>query len=216
MACPKMRDDTYVNLLLAGLQLWSKQQDDYLKTRRWMIQYAVDTREKISFRHDIFQRNLLICSLTPLDDEIQGRELLRTLDRAETIRNSPGATVKHGCGPAWCAVISGMVHYRAGNDLKAIEYCDESMRLAAKQADPDPAWERTMAGFFKALALLRSGREGEARTIYRTTEEAMKRWPSADQPLLQSHDAAGSELTCWLAFKEARELIDKPSPATEK
>ena len=213
---PPMPDDTFVNLLLANLQLWAGLDDDYNKTRRWMIAYAVSRRGTMRTRPDILERAILIACLAPLENPDQGSELLATLARCDEIRAAGGRPKIFEPPPAWRGLAAGMLYYRAGDYGKAEAALSETLRLLERCA----TWENTPANragvnLYRAMSLLKQGKVDEARQLYAEASKAIAPPQSAEQPLSGNWDAQGTPLIVWLAQREAKALFEQvpPNPA---
>ena len=214
--CPKMRDDTFVNLLLAQLQLWYGLNEDYNVTRRWMIDYAVSRRASFKSRHDILERVVYIACLAPLENEAQAVEITKTLEIAQTIRLAPGAKIDLGHGEDLRNLIAGMALVRTGQPAKATPHFDEALKLINTVLEDSHIWDKSTVSYYKAIALLQSGRGDEGRLLFDEAEKHMERWTSDEQPLEHQWAPSGERLTQWLAYKEAKKLFDKVKPADKK
>jgi serine/threonine protein kinase len=214
--CPKMRDDTYVNFLLAQLQLWYGLIGDYNVTRKWMMDYAVSRRASFNSRHDILERVVYIACLAPPENEAQAVEIGKTLEIAQTIRLAPGANMDLGHAGDLRNLIAGMALVRTGQPAKAIPHFDEAMKLINAVLEGSHLWDKSTVSYYKAIALHQSGREDEGRALFDETEKHMVRWTSDEQPLEHQWAPSGERLTQWLAYKEAKTLIEPAIPAVEK
>ena len=222
---PQMRDDTFVNMLLAHLQLWFGLGEKYNETRRWMIGYAKENRDQFRDRPDILERTVMIACLAPLEDEAQGKEILATLERCREIRTATAGPPDPGPGPAWRSLVAGMAYYRIGDYAKAEEALAESGRLMdawgarfvplAQKKDKKPR-ARSLLNLYRAMGMLRQGNTETARELFLDTAKTIKPPPSEEQPLLKCGDASGTPLTVWLAEREARGMLEpsgkKPGP----
>ena len=155
---PQMRDDTFVNRLLSHLQLWFGREEEYNKTRRWMIDYAKINRDRFRTRPDILEKVVQIACLAPLENEDQGKELLATLARCQEIRTAGGSPPDRGPGPAWRSLVTGIAYYRAGDDVKADSAFAETARLLdeSEKEDKIPR-DRSLLNLYCAMSSLRQG-----------------------------------------------------------
>ena len=211
---PQMRDDTYINLLLAHLQLWFGLEEEYNKTRRRMIDYAKSQRK--NSRPDILERAVMIACLAPLENAGQGQELLETLACCKEIRATGGGSPNYGPAPAWRSMIAGMAYYRVGDYAKS----DEALTEAGRSMDEGEKkgkkpMERSRVNFYRAMSLLRQGNLEAARQLCLETAKTIKPPPSAEQPLLNCGDTAGTPLTAWLAERETRSLLEQTEKSRE-
>ena len=208
-----MRDDTFVNLLLAQMQLCFGLKEDYNATRRWMIDYAASKRDHFASRHDILERVVFIACLAPLENESQAIEVNKTLDRAQAIRLAPEAPIDYGHGKNGRNIITGVALFRTGQPAKAIEYFD--LVLGTKDDDESwRGWDRSMVGFYKAMALYQLGRVSEGRTLLDVTAKTMVPWPSDKTPIDRNWVPSGALMTHGLVYKEAKQLFEPAKPIT--
>jgi len=209
---PKMRDDTFINLLLANLQLWLGHPEEYNKTRSWMIDYQRRGRGTFRDRADILERAVLISCLHPLENADQGKELLATLARCQEIRSVVGAPPDRGPGPSWRAMITGMVHYRTGDYAGAAEALEEWVRLQKNDIHDEP-----IVNLYRAMVLFQQGHLDAAKSLYRDTSTGIAPPPSQDQPLLGSQSPQGFPVTVWLTQREAQKMFgDSPMDISTK
>ncbi len=207
-SAPQMPDDTFVNLLLANLQLWLGLDDDYDKTRRWMIDYAVARRGSMRTRPDILERAVLIASLAPFEDAAQGQELLATLARCKEIRAESGRPQIYEPSAAWRNFISGVLYYRLGEYENAAAALAEAIRLKDEGAkNENSPMARAPINLYRAMSLLRQGKPDAARQLYSDTAKMIVPPQSAEQPLFNIQNPAGGPIEVWLAQREARELF---------
>lgn len=214
--CPQMRDDAFVNFLLAQLQLWDGKMKDYNATRRWMLDFAISNRDRLGSRPDTIERIVYIACLAPLADATQAVEITQALARAAAIRKGSGATMNFGHAEDTRNFIAGMALVRKGQPDQAIPYFDKALELNKTAREEWRGWDRCMVAFSKALALHQMGRVAESRALFEATEKSMVRWDSDEQPLRGSWAPSGERMTHWLAYKEAKNLIEHAIPALEK
>ncbi|MEN9974262.1 MAG: hypothetical protein RLZZ282_268, partial [Verrucomicrobiota bacterium] len=210
--CPQMRDDTFVNFLLAQLQLWYGLSEDYATTRRWMLDFAVGIRDRLTSRPDILERVVYIACLAPLENDAQAVEINKTLARADAIRMGAEAQMDLGHGGDMRNLIAGMVLVRTGQPDKAIPHFDKVLELLKTAREDWRAWDRCSVTYYKAMALHQMGRMVDARALFEATEKSMSRWKSDDQPLQGHWTPSGERMTHWLAYKEAKTLIKHTMP----
>ena len=69
------------------------------------------------------------------------------------------------------------------------------------------------SAFYRAMSLFRQGKEKEARQLAIEAASAMKPLPKDEKNPL-ADDAGHDDLIVWMAYKEARALIEfEPAPA---
>jgi hypothetical protein len=103
---------------------------------------------------------------------------------------------------SWFQLALGMAEYRSGNFAAA-----ETALLAAAQAGPNNRYVTGTASYYQAMSLFRQDKKEEARNL--AAEAAVKMTPlpeDENNPLIGNgnHD----DLILWLAFKEAKALIN--------
>ena len=202
-----MPDDTFVNHLLACLQLWLGRTDDYQATRQVMLDFDRSGRGWVS-RSDMLCRGIKISCLAPLENAEQGAEILASLKRANEIYSGPAPHQKNEPGIRWRRLVNGMAQYRVGNDKEAEAALREAIEFGS-QTKPSREEFRyaTTAGFFLAMCLYRQGDEKAAREAFRKAAERTEPCPSEKQPLLKNNDTVGAPVDVWLAQKEARSTL---------
>lgn len=207
-AAPQMRDDTFVNLLLAQLQLWSGHSEEYSKTRRWMLDYAKEGAARMRTRADILDRAVLICSLAPLDNAGQGKEMLSILEQARKIDSAPGAPPLQQRNSEWILVTTGMASFRAG-DLTRAELLFRQA-LVAMNEDGEKSFRRDrrwLAELYLAMTLHQQRKTEEAKEFFLSAKKHIAPLPSKEHPLLDNSEASGSPMHAWLAFNEAKAFL---------
>ncbi len=207
---PQMPDDTFVNGLLAELQLWMGLDGDYNKTRRWMIDYAVARRGTMRSRPDILERAVLIACLAPLENPEQGRELLATIGRCAEIRAASGRPKIFEPGQAWRHLVVGLLHYRTGDYEKAEVAFSQSLRSMEEGNQRENAPEdRARVNFYRAMSMLKHGKADEGRQLCDDANKMLTPPPSAEQPLFRNQGPPKYLLAAWLAQREATALYQQ-------
>lgn len=207
---PQMRDDTFANIMLAHLQLWFGRKEEYNKTRRWMLDYAKNNGKDLRSRPDILERVMMLASFAPLENESQRQDLKETLRLRDEIREAGVGITERSPSPAWRSMITGMACYRLGDDKRAEAAFAEAGRLMDKtdKKAKKPA-NRSRVNLYRAMSMLRQGKQVAARRLYDETAAAIKPPPSQEQPLLNCSDASGEPITAWLACREIQELFGR-------
>ena len=167
---PLMSDDTYVNLALANLEVWFGKGESYERTRARMLDYCIKNRDSLISRPEILERALLICSLTPLKDEKQKRELLETLDRCQEIRKSPGSPHITEPQEAWRKFVTGLVLFRCGQYQSAIPAFQEAQKRDKNTTNAIP--EAFLAAIYESLSHKHLGEKVPDMTpLYQAAQE---------------------------------------------
>ena len=207
-ACPHTCDDTWVNFLLANLQLWCGLREDYNATRKWMLADILSHRTST----DILERAVWICCLNPLENKAQGQGLLLTLKRVQGILAAPGAMPQTVHPADVSHQIDGLLLYRTEDFANALEQFDKAARVLDSDRKANPQTGKPKHGnwvrFYKAMTLQRLGRESEAKTLFCEAALDMKSEPLQEKPLLNVNDPDGTSLLVWLAYREAKETFE--------
>ena len=109
----------------------------------------------------------------------------------------------------------GMAEFRNGHFNAA----DEAV-LSAAQGGQDVNVARISA-FYLAMSLFQRGRKDEARDVAAKVVTGMKPLPADERDIMAGTEAISDRLIQWLAYKEARAMIQidasaQPNAATEK
>jgi hypothetical protein len=139
------------------------------------------------------------CCLLPSTDKAQIEEALalakRAVDRGSKNPNLP-----------YFQMALGMAEYRSGHFAEA----DAALIAAAKRLKDNPRVSGTSA-FYRAMSLFRQGRADEARKLATAAAATIKPLPKdANNPL--AADAVADDLILWLAYKEAKAMIQFDAP----
>jgi tetratricopeptide (TPR) repeat protein len=180
--------DTILSMKVAALQVWFGMEQEYAATRQQILASAKDTG-------DVFtaDRAAKACSLLTSSDPAELQAALALGRKAVKLGQGGGA---------WNLLALGMAEYRLGNYPAA----DRALRAAA-EADRDNAIVTGMSPFYRAMSLFRQGQADEARQLAIETAEKMRPLPADDQNPL-SGNADHDTLMLWLAYKEAKALIN--------
>ncbi len=179
-------EDTILSLKVAALQAWFGQEEEHAATRRRVLAFAkVDDKELTA------ERAAKVCSIRPSAGKAEieaALGLIRKLGERDT--------------GGWVLLALGMAEYRGGNHAAA----EKALLAAAESVHSDP-WRITgTASFFRAMNLFQQGKRDEARQLAIATAAKMKPLPADDQNPLAG-DADHDDLVVWLAYKEAKALI---------
>jgi eukaryotic-like serine/threonine-protein kinase len=180
---------TILSLKVAALQVWFGQEKEFAATLQRIFAYAKgnDAGPNDAGPND---RAAKACSLLPSTDKAQ---LEAALAFART-----GVEVD---GSEWTLMTLGMAEYRSGNDTAA----EEALR-AAMEAGPQDSYPTSTSAFYRAMTLLRQGKPDEAKKLATAAAAEMKPLPKdAQNPL--ADNANENDLILWLAYREAKQLI---------
>ncbi len=140
------------------------------------------------------------CCLRPTNDKAQREASLALARRAvELGKNSPVLP--------YFKMALGMAEYRNGNFAAA----DEALVFAV---DKGPVDVSPTAAFYRAMSLFRQGKKAEAGQLATKAAAKMKPLP-ADEKKPFAGNADVGDLIMWMAYKEARALIQFDPPRGE-
>jgi eukaryotic-like serine/threonine-protein kinase len=187
--------DTMLAIKLAALQLWFGKEDDYGATCRRMLQWARQTGQP-----EIADRVAKLSCLRPTPDAEMLEAALTLARRAIELGQG-----NKGWFP-WFQMTLGMAEYRNGRYSDADQALNAAIETLHATRRIDARIEGAV-GFYRAMSLLQQGHEAEARKVFATTEEKMIPLPASEQnPLADGADH--DDLILWLAYKEAKALIE--------
>jgi len=209
-ACsPKMPDDSFIAMLLSGLLVWTGRHDEYEQHRERMIEWMLQTRDRIGTRADIRERLLFASCLLPLKDDKQAQKIREILDaclRQREARNDLGYT------SAWLQMAHATINYRLGNHEEAIICANRSLEAERPSYDGGNFIKQT-SGIILALARAATG-DSEARDFYQEHRIQISDPPSEQSPLLGSGGTEGEPLKEWILRREADAMFQLEDKAT--
>lgn len=189
--------NTLVSLTLATWQTWFGQDADYEATRRRLVQQAEAT-VPVSTAN----RAAKAYCLRPSTDAVLLTKVLTLAQRA----------VELGKGNQllpWYQLALGLAQYRNGQYAAAERALTVAEQTAGKLNDIPGT-----ARLFRAMSLFRQDRTEEARELLSETEAQIPPLPADERkPLVDGKLANHDVLICWLAYKEAKSLLNKPAAA---
>ncbi len=189
--------DTTLSVWVAGLQAWFGQDQELAATRRRALAFANGTADWMTA-----QRAATLCGIGPSTDKAELEAALGLARTAVKLEKND-----------WTLMTLGMVEYRSGNDDAAQEAL-----LAAAAAGKNNIYVTGISAFFRAMSLYRQGKPDEARQV--ATAAAARMTPplpeDENNPLAVHADASNAIL--WLAYKEAKAMIqfDADTPPKAK
>jgi tetratricopeptide (TPR) repeat protein len=192
--------DTSLAMKVAALQVWFASEADHADTCRRMLQWAANANTP----EDAERIAKLICLRPIADASMQQAALVLARRAVELGRDNE----RH---LPWFQLGLGMAEYRSGHYSAA----DEALATAAKTAPATgsrrPFVEGT-ASFYRAMSLFKRGRQAEARELFKANESEMKPLPADEKNPLADGKIDHDELILWLAYKEAKALIQPQAP----
>jgi tetratricopeptide (TPR) repeat protein len=189
--------DTDGTLTLATWQTWFGQDADYEITRRRLVQQAEGT--------DLPGTAERAAKAACLRPSTNAALLAHALDLArqgvELGRSNPLLP--------YYQLELGLAEYRNGQYAAA----ERNLAVAAQNLKGLPEIQGT-ARLFRALSLFRQDRPEEARKLFSQAEAQMPPLPKDEsKPLLEGKPVSHDVLICWLAYKEAKSVLDEPAAA---
>jgi tetratricopeptide (TPR) repeat protein len=189
--------ETELSMKVAALQAWFGQDKELAATRQRILAYAKDTNDASTA-----EGTAKACSLLPSTDKAQLEAVLALARKAVDLSGKDHPDL------SWFQMTLGMAEYRNGNYAAA----DKAL-LAAVKAGPNSRYVTSTSPFYRAMSLFRQGKVEEARKLALAATATMKPLPQHENNPLAG-DANHDDLILWLAYKEAKALIqfDAASP----
>jgi hypothetical protein len=180
-------DDTSLALRVGGLQAWFGHDQELADTCGRALESARGTFDPLKW--DQLAR---ICCLRPTPDPTRRQAALALARKAVEVTKQD-FSVK---------LTLGMAEYRSGHFAQA----DAALLAAANAAARNYPLVAGTATFYRAMSLFRQGKENEARKLASEAAAQMKPLPKDEKNPLAG-GASADDLTLWLAYKEAKGLI---------
>ncbi len=109
----------------------------------------------------------------------------------------------------WFQMSLGMAEYRNSQYAAA-----DATLAAAEQTTRSPLVENT-SQLYRLMSLFKQGRQDDARKQLGEVEARMPPLPADEtKPRLDGRAASADELILWLAYREAKALLQPPSSTT--
>ena len=185
--------DTILSLKVSALQVWFGQDNDFAATRRLILSSAKGTNE-VGPANEAAKA----CSILPFTDKAEFEAAL-ALGRT---------AVRAGNGGGCNLLALGMAEYRGGDYSAA----DKTL-LAVAEAGPNSPQATGIAAFYRAMNVFRQGKAEEARKLAVAATSKMKPLPKDEKNPLAGGPFT-DDLILWLAYKEAKALIQFDPPPT--
>src|SRR5262249_34901004 len=163
---------------------------EYAATRQRILAFARGTNDEATA-----ERAARACSILPSTDQAE----------LDAVLTAAGARVKVRKSERTLLAL-GMAEYRSGHYAAA-----DTALLAAAEAGKDADWVTGISAFYRAMSLFRLGKPDEARKVATAAAAKMKPLPNDEQNPL-ANDANRNDLIVWLAYKEAKALIQFDAP----
>jgi tetratricopeptide (TPR) repeat protein len=190
--------ETVASLHLAILQAWFGQDADYEATRRRFVQEADGTDQA-----GLAERAAGVFCLQPSTNTVLLAKVLTLARRG----------VELGQNSSWInyyKLCLGLTEYRNGHYALA-----EGLLATAEQTGGGHHEFEGTARFFRVKCLFEQNRPEEARKLFTKAETEMPQYPKDERkPRVEGRPAFQNEfLICWLAYKEAKALIEGDAKA---
>jgi tetratricopeptide (TPR) repeat protein len=200
--------DTPLLLKVAALQAWFGQNDELAVTCTRALDFAKDTQVPSTA-----ERTAKICSLRPSSDRTQIDAALALARRSVELGRGSGYL-------PWFQMALGMAEYRSGHLAEAeaaLEAAADNAKLSKDLGAEYVSSVSDTSAFYRAIGLFRQGKKVEAKKL--ATEAAAKMVPLPRNELNPlSGGADYNDLILWLAYKEAKSIIEfdaAPPPKAE-
>jgi tetratricopeptide (TPR) repeat protein len=191
-ACELDPKNTDASLTLATWQTWFGQDADYEATRRRLVQQAEGTVQA-----GTAERAAKAASLRPSTDAALLTNALHLAQRAVELGKTNSSL-------PWYQLSLGLAEYRNGQYAAA-----ERSVVVAEHTIGDHDDVQGIAHMFHAMTLFRQDRPEEARRAFSQAEAQMPPLPKDEsKPMVDRRPFDHDLLIWWLAYKEAKELIE--------
>jgi hypothetical protein len=194
-------EDTILSLKVAALQAWFGQDKEYAETCARALAFARSTSLPTTA-----ERAAKVCCLRPAPDSARRESALALARQAVKLGKADPLL-------PWLRMTLAMAEYRSGHDATA----DQALRAAA-EAGKNNSYLTSLAAFYRAMSLFRQGKADEARKLALAAAARMRPLPR-DEANPLAGDADHDDLILWLAYKEAKALIQfdaAPAPSKGK
>jgi tetratricopeptide (TPR) repeat protein len=191
-------DDTFLFQTLAALQAWFGRDQELAATCRRGLALAKNTTDPATA-----DRVAKACCVLPWTGKTPHEAVLALSRKAVEL----GRASHHVYLP-YFLMAQGMAEYRSGHWLEA----DAALLAAANRAE-DNFYVADTSALYRAMSLFRQGKEQDARQLAIEAVSRIKPLPKDEKNPLAGN-ANNDDLILWLAYKEARALIQfEPTPA---
>jgi tetratricopeptide (TPR) repeat protein len=194
-SCELNPKDTDASINLAIMQTWFGQDADYEATRLRLVQEAEGTDQA-----GTAERAAKAYCLRPSTNAVLLAKALSLARRAVELGQNSSSM-------CWYQLCLGLAEYRNGH----YAFAEGALALADQTGGGHDELQGT-ARFFRAMCLFQQNRPAEARKLFTQAETEMPPFPKDERkPLVDGKPVFHEVLICWLAYKEAKALIEGPS-----
>jgi WD40 repeat protein len=201
-------ENTSLAIRLASLQAWFGQDKEFADTFGRALESARGTSDFVK-GGDLAR----IWCLRPTPDTTRREAFLALARKADELDALAHKIFGLPEGDFTVKLTLGMAEYRSGHFTEA----DAALIAAADGAKYNPQVTGTST-FYRAMSLFRQGKQNEARKLATEAAAQMKPLPQDEKNPLAG-GASPDDLILWLAYKEAKALIQfdsAPKPSTTK
>jgi serine/threonine protein kinase/tetratricopeptide (TPR) repeat protein len=195
-------NDTFLAMKVAALQAWFGQEQELADTCARALDFAKVTSDPMTA-----ERAAKICCVSATQDKTR-------LEAALALARKSVELGKSSILLAWFQMTVGMVQYRLGHYPAA----DAALITAAITAKNTPKWDAIdvlmvegTSALYRAMSQFRQGNEAEARKLAAEAATKMPPLPKDENNPL-ADDVSQDHLILWLAYKEAKALINFDAP----
>ncbi len=199
-ACALDPKDRFESFRLATFQAWFAQDTDYESSRRQLVQEAEGTDQA-----GTADKAAKAFCLRPSTNAVLLAKALQFARQAVELGKSDPLL-------PWYELGLGLAEYRNG------QYAAAGQALTIAEHTAGDAHDILgTARLFRALSLLQQDKPEAARKVFSQAEAEMPPFPKdAHQPPAYDKPVNQDVLICWLAYKEAKALIEGPSATVAK
>jgi tetratricopeptide (TPR) repeat protein len=185
---------------LAAWQLWFGKKTGYETTRNSMVRSV--TPDDIP---SVAQAAAKVYCLEPSSD---AKLLARTRELAQHALELRAS----GPGAAWYRLTLGMAQYRSGQYDAAEQELAAAEQTAGTFRDILPT-----ARLFRAMCLFQQKKPAEARQLFSQTEAQMTPLPADPaKPVIGGEATPHDVIITWLAYREAKSLLQEAEPLADR
>jgi tetratricopeptide (TPR) repeat protein len=194
-ACEVDPKDTDSVIKLATWQTWFGQDAGYEATCRRLIQQAEGTDQAATAE----RAAKAVCLRSSTNAALLSKALVLARQGVELGKSS-------GDLPSY-QISLGLAQYRNGQFANA----EQTLSIGEEKVGKDPEI-LGIARLFRVMSLFRQNRTEEARKLFRQAEAQMPPLPQDEhKPLVDGKPVSYNHLICWLAYKEAKALLNEPA-----
>ena len=195
-ACALDPKDRFESFRLATFQAWFGQDTDYEASRRQLVQQAEGTDQA-----GTADKAAKVFCLRPSTNAVLLAKALNLARQAVELGKTDPLL-------PWYELGLGLAEYRKGRYSAA----EQALAIAEHTAG-DAHDILGTARLFRAMSLIRQDRPPEARKVFSHAEAEMPPFPKdGHQPPVYDKPVNQDVLVCWLAYKEAKALIEGSTP----